>query len=764
VSLLAGIFFSSLVHWSLPVWWMLIILGLLAGFLLQCRFHRILPVLAFLVFILAGLRNQAAQPVLSPNFIAWYNDRLYPVTLSGWLVSPPDQRDSYANVRLRLESIDTGDRSLPVQGLILARLPAGTDYRVGTLLKLTGYLKTPPANPDFSYRDYLIRQGIHSIFQPLQVTSLGIQRGNFFSSILFSFKDSLLVFTRQLFPQPEAALLSGILLGVDTTISPALQQAFKDTGTSHIIAISGFNIAILAGLFSLIFSRLFGSRRGAVVAVLAIAFYTLLVGAEASVVRAAIMGGSTLLGRQLNRRQDGLNTLGFVAGLMCLFNPFLPWDVGFQLTFAATLGLVLYAQPMQNTVEAWLAHRLPPSTTRKVAVPLTEYFLFTLAAQLTTLPIMAYHFGRISLVAVLANPFILPAQPALMVLSGLALLLGFIYFPLGQLIAWLALPFSTYTIRMVEFFDRFPHAVLLLADFSLLFVLLYYFVLFFFTFARDRQRRLMRRLLNPAILLAVLFIISMLTWRVALALPDGRLHLTFLDVGSAEAILIQTPSGRTLLINGGPSRSVLADALGRRLSPFSRREDVLLVASSQETQLAALAGVLDMYPPEMVLWSGLANASSSSLRLQSGLAAAAIPIIPAQPGQRFDLGGGARLEVLQVTGRGSVLLLEWGGFRALLPSGQDLVSLESAATVPSLAPLSVLMLADSGLAAFNPPGWIASLHPLLTVLSVSPADPDGLPDAQTLAALQGTTLLRTDRSGWIHISTDGTRMWVETER
>jgi competence protein ComEC len=351
-----------------------------------------------------------------------------------------------------------------------------------------------------------------------------------------------------------------------------------------------------------------------------------------------------------------------------------------------------------------------------------------------------------------------------MVLSGLALLLGFIYFPLGQLIAWLALPFSTYTIRMVEFFDRFPHAVLLLADFSLLFVLLYYFVLFFFTFARDRQRRLMRRLLNPAILLAVLFIISMLTWRVALALPDGRLHLTFLDVGSAEAILIQTPSGRTLLINGGPSRSVLADALGRRLSPFSRREDVLLVASSQETQLAALAGVLDMYPPEMVLWSGLANASSSSLRLQSGLAAAAIPIIPAQPGQRFDLGGGARLEVLQVTGRGSVLLLEWGGFRALLPSGQDLVSLESAATVPSLAPLSVLMLADSGLAAFNPPGWIASLHPLLTVLSVSPADPDGLPDAQTLAALQGTTLLRTDRSGWIHISTDGTRMWVETER
>jgi len=449
---------------------------------------------------------------------------------------------------------------------------------------------------------------------------------------------------------------------------------------------------------------------------------------------------------------------------MCLINPFLPWDVGFQLTFAATLGLVLYAMPMQEAAVSWLARRLHPSTAQKLATPLTEYLLFTLAAQVTTLPIMAYHFGRISLVALLANPFVLPAQPALMVASGLALLLGLIYPPLGQVAAWLAWPFSTYTIRVVEFFNSLPHGVLLLADFSLLFVFLYYLLLFSLTFAPTRVRTSLRPILTPAILLPVLAVLTFLTWRSALDLPDGRLQLTFLEAGSADAVLIQTPSGRSLLINGGAARSVLSDALGRRLSPFDRRLDTLLVASPLEEQVAALPGLLESFPPDWVLWSGPADASYSSLRLQSGLVSAAVPITLAQPGQVLDLGAGARLKVLAVTGRGSVLLLEWGNFHALLPCGLDADSLVSLKRETSLAPLSVLLLAGSGSAPLNPPDWIASLHPQLTILSVSAADRHGLPDPETLAALQDIPLLRTDRSGWIHISTDGVRMWVETER
>ena len=769
---MAGILLSSRLHLLIPVWLGLSALALLVAVIIYKRSSlfnlsvstRLLLGLSLLALTLGGWRYQAAQPGISPDFVAWYNDRDQKVTLTGWLAAPPDQRDGYTNLRLHLDNLEIADQGLPVQGLVQVRTQPGVDFQVGDVLRMRGYLKTPPENEDFSYRDYLARQGIHSTLYSDQVSPLPFRSGNPIIRAVFSFKEHLFKTLKLIFPEPEASLLAGILLGVDRGLSPDLQQAFNNTGTTHIIAISGFNIAILAALFASLFSRLWGPRRGALAAVLGIAFYTLLVGAEASVLRSAIMGGSALFARQIGRRQDGLNTLGFVAGLMCLFNPFLPWDVGFQLSFAATLGLVLYASPLQEFALGWLSNRLPQARAQKLAAPLAEYLLFTLAAQVTTLPLMAYHFGRISLVSFLANPFILPAQPAVMIASGLALLLGLIYLPLGQLVAWLAWPFSTYTIRVVELFNRLPHGILVLGDFSLLFVVLFYLLLFGLTFTPTRLKEILRPVRSPAILLSGLVIITVLVWRSALSLPDERLHLTFLDVGSADAILIQTPTGRNLLINGGPAQTVLTEALGRRLSPFDRKLDFLVLASTQEEQVTSLPGAMELFPPDAVLWSGTAEASYSSLRLQGGLASADIPITLAQPGFDLDLGGGARLKVLAVSSRGAVLQVEWKDFRALLPIGLDFDDLNILASDPTLAPLSVMLLADSGFAPLNPPDWIFNLAPQLSILSVSAADPHGLPDPETLAAVQAYPLLRTDRSGWIRVSTDGVQMWVETER
>ncbi len=772
LAFIAGLILSSQVHLLVPVWMGLSVLALLAAILIYRHTSltnlpgstRLLFGLSLLALTLGGLRYQAVQPVFSPGLVSWYNDRDHKVTLTGWLVAPPDQRDGYTNLRLHLDSLDTAEKSLPVQGQVLVRTLPGADFKVGDVLRMQGYLKTPPENEEFSYRAYLARQGIHSILYSDQVSALPFQSCSPIIRAVFTFKEHLFKTLKHIFPEPEASLLAGILLGLDRGLSPGLQQAFNNTGTTHIIAISGFNFTILAAFFVSIFSRLWGPRRGALAAVLGIAFYTLLVGAEASVLRSAIMGGSALFARQIGRRQDGLNTLALVAGVMCFFNPFLPWDVGFQLSFAATLGLVLYAAPLQDFVLGWLSARYPPDSAQRLAAPLAEYLLFTLAAQVTTLPLMAYHFGRISLVSFLANPFILPAQPAVMIASGLALLLGLIYLPLGQLAAWLSWPFSTYTIRVVELFNHLPHGVLVLGEFSLLFVVLFYLLLFGFTFAPTRLKEILRPVRNPAVLGTGLVILIVLVWRSALALPDGRLHLTFLDIGSADAVLIQTPGGRNLLINGGPAQSILTDALGRRLSPIERKLDILVLASTLEEQVASLPGTLELFPPGMVLWSGAAEASYSSLRVRSGLASEEIPIMLAEPGLELDLGQGASLKVLAVSSRGSVLMLEWIDFRALLPIGLTFADLDTLASDATLAPLSVLLLADSGYAPLNPSQWISNLNPQLSILSVSAADPNGLPALETLAAVQDYPLLRTDRSGWISVSTDGVRMWVETER
>jgi beta-lactamase superfamily II metal-dependent hydrolase len=146
------------------------------------------------------------------------------------------------------------------------------------------------------------------------------------------------------------------------------------------------------------------------------------------------------------------------------------------------------------------------------------------------------------------------------------------------------------------------------------------------------------------------------------------------------------------------------------------------------------------------------------------LSQAHIPVIPAQAGQELDLGEGARLKVLAATRRGAVLLLEWGRFRALLPVGLDFDSLDALLADRSQPPVSALLLAERGYAPLNPPEWIARWQPQYVLLSVGAGDRDGRPDAETLQALQSYTLLRTDQHGWIELSTDGEKMWVEVER
>jgi competence protein ComEC len=188
--------------------------------------------------------------------------------------------------------------------------------------------------------------------------------------------------------------------------------------------ICGFNITILAGLFFKIFNHFLGRWRGALAAGIGIALYTLLVGANPSVVRAAIMGGLALFARQVGRRQDGLAGLAFTAAIMALIDPYVLWDVGFQLSFAATLGLVLYGTPSQAALASMAGRVLPPAEAQRLASLVGEYFLFTLAAQLTALPVTIAHFQRLSLSALIANPLILPVQPAVMVLGGLAVVLG----------------------------------------------------------------------------------------------------------------------------------------------------------------------------------------------------------------------------------------------------------------------------------------------------------------------------------------------------
>ncbi len=781
LAFLSGLLLASLIGWTWPAWLGLAGFGLvallairrlippgtrLAGLrrLAQGGPPLVLPPLLLLVALGAGAaRYQANQDLVAAGSIARFNNA-GPLRITGLVVEPPTQRDPSTTLLIQVSQVAPSGAGSPLtttqpaSGLIQVQASPLATIAYGDLVQVDGTL-TPPSSETLTQT-----QGILSRMAFARITRLKSGQGSPFLTILYAFKQHALAVIEAIFPPPESDLMAGILLGDASGMPADLSQAFKASGTAHIVAISGYNISILAALFSYVFSRLLGTRKGAALTAIAIALYTLLVGAGASVLRAAIMAWIGLLGQQIGRRQAGVNSLAFTAALMCLISPTLPWDISFQLTFMATLGLVLYATPMQAAFNRLATRLLPQSTADRLAGPVGDYFLMTLAAQITTLPIMAYHFRSLSLVSLIANPLVLPPQPLVEIFGGIALLGGLLDLSLGRWLGYLAWPFAAYTDRMVMALGNLPNSAINLGPVSLTLVIFFYTFLFTLTLVKDKST-LVRQVASPVTGLVVVAGLTIVVWSQVLTRPDGQLHLTMIEAGATDSLLIQAPAGQRILINGGTGPAGLNQALGRRLPLVDRGLDLILITSTQQADLAGLPHAIENFPPQRVLWAVDPTASAASRQLSSDLSGLLTYSI--QVGQAFDLGGGATLALLSVGDKqGATLLLQWGTFRALLATGWS----ASGKSTPQDAyaswqqPVNVLLMAGGGAAELNRPAHITLLHPQLILLSLPYHTQTNLPDDATLQAVQGYPLLRTDQNGWVEVSTDGKQMWVEAER
>lgn len=790
---IAGIWAAT--HVSQPWWAWLILAGLGGGglFLLRTKARLRSPLAVVIAFALAGMRYQYAQPPTGdPALLATYND-VGEVALEGVVWDEFDVRDTRTDLRVQVDTLllPNSQTPVPVHGLALIYAPRFSDsrlsatgdgeFRYGDRLRVFGVLETPPVFDDFSYRDYLARQGIYSQVRQARVTFLAERRGSPLWQALYDFKARALNILTQIFPEPHASLLQGILLGVESGIPKDLEDSFSATGTSHIVAISGFNISILAGIFAAFGKRLFGARRGAVVAILGIAAYTLLAGAGASVVRAAIMGGLALVAQRIGRRALGLNTLAAAVIVMTLINPLTLWDVGFQLSAAATLGLVLYAEPFEAALKSLAARVTTVENAARLTASVGELFLLTLAAQLTTLPLIASYFNRLSLVSLVANLLILPAQPAVMVTGGLSLIAGLIWLPAGRIVAWAAWPFTAYTIAFVELFAKVPGASIGLGEVAPAVVIGCYALLFGLTWLLSRSPdrrpawplalrsaewgRFTSRWL-PTAGLAALVVGTVVVWSWYFSLPerDGRMRITVLDVGQGDAVLIQTPSGATVLIDGGPSGGALARALARQLPLFTTRIDLLVIAAPRDENIGGLPDALARYAVSRAVVTGIPGKSATYQALMDVLKDKKIETISAAGLPAFDLGDGITLRVAGEGARGSALRLEWGRASLLMPIGLAAFDETTLLTQGAVGTSTALLVADHGSRDTTQAGWVAAVNPRVALISVGAGNPDGDPAPQVLEHLAGRTVLRTDEHGNLTLMTDGQELWVETQR
>ena len=366
---------------------------------------------------------------ISPNFISGQK-----ADFISAVVEEPDRRSDFAQYVLKNERF----------GRILVKTNLYPEYFYGDVLKISGDLERPENFSGFDYQNYLAKDNIFFISRFPELTLLNRPESlNFYGHLLVLKKKFIGIFDKIL-PEPKSSFLAALLVGARRTLPDDLVNAFNKTGTSHIVAISGYNISIISIMILNFLSYLFLPRRLIFwIVITGILIFTLIAGAGASVVRAAIMGGLLVLAGREGRFYRVTNAIVFAGAVMLFFNPYLlRYDTGFQLSFLAALGLICLA-PHFNRWFAGLPNFLSFRTNLAA----------TLSAQIMTFPIIFWEFGRISLIATLANVLILPAIPTTMLFGFLAGLSGFISLKIAEILvlpAWILLSYQIFVVKILS--------------------------------------------------------------------------------------------------------------------------------------------------------------------------------------------------------------------------------------------------------------------------------------------------------------------------
>jgi competence protein ComEC len=266
--------------------------------------------------------------------------------------------------------------------------------------------------------------------------------------------------------------------------------------------------------------------------------------------------------------------------------------------------------------------------------------------------------------------------------------------------------------------------------------------------------------------LAGLGLAASLAWSAFFSLPDtpGRLSVTVLDVGMGDGVLIQTPAGARVLIDGGPSEGALVRGLARHMPLFENHIDVLVVAGAQDENVGGLADLLTRYSVERAVLTQASSKSTAYRALIEALNGAQVEKVLAADLPILDLGDGVGLRVLNDDAHGTTLRVEWQAFAALIPVGLDADGEAGLLTQTPVAPVTALVVGGHGSDAATSEAWLAALDPRVALISVGAGNAAGAPSPAILSRLAGRNVLRTDEHGALTLSTDGRQLWVEAQR
>jgi competence protein ComEC len=725
-----------------------------------------------------------------------------PVVAEGWVATPPDPqppdtRDSRDALRVRfvieVTHLTLDGRRVPATGRArLTVVGPPPDLRYGDEVRGRFHLRHPRRfdNPGaFDYPAYLATQGVFLegwTREAIEVTEAG--QGSRVVAAIFGVRTLLLQRLDAAMPPAEAGLLKATVLGDRSGLTPEMNRAFLDSGTYHILAISGLNVSLLAGTLFGLFRLVRASPRAAAAAsAILVTFYAALAGGSGSVIRAAVMTDVYLLAVVLDRRADVLNSLALSGLAILWWNPRFLHDVGFQLTYLATLGIILVLPGCQSRLT-----RLPRPLRWTV-----ESMAITVAATATTLPVLASSFNCLSPAGVLAN---IPIVPLSGVITGLgtAACALFLIVPTGlawlnQVNGWLV----NALFAMAQWFGGWWWSSVRVYTPTPGMLVCYYAALAlglgaFAWGPSDSGRRRLRRWAGwVAAFVCCLLLALQVFWRLSRPGEDGRVRLTLLDVGQGEAIYMEVPGRGHLLVDAGGMLGDGFDIGERVILPFLWHEwvnrlDVVVLTHPDSDHVGGAPSILRTLSVGEVWTDGSAAISPRDVWIQEYLRHRRIPHRVVALGDQPFRWGEALVRVVHPAraaaadtalrptpesapnDRSVVLRVELGS-QAILLTGDlerdgEAALLRSGATLES----QVLKVPHHGSRRSSTDAFVRAVRPRAAVISVGYRNPFRHPHSEVLARYEaaGVRVWRTDRHGAISVEmqSDETRVWGQREQ
>ena len=475
-SICFGFIFGVLIRSLISVNFYLVILFWIIGFALFLFFSLIsknkwgmIASIFILVFCLGIFRFQMINTPARNVFESKVGQK---ASFSGEIIDEPSIGEN--NQKLTIETQINKEKTK-----ILVTVDLSDDFKYGDEVNFSGKLEKPEnfitdQGKDFDYINYLRKDGILYMMSYPKIEILSRGKGNFIKSALFFIKEKFLEKMNFAIQSPESLLMGGLILGEKSAFDQSLRQSFVNTGTIHIVALSGYNVTIVAEWFMKLFAFL-PKNLGIGMGILAILFFIIMTGGSSTAIRAGIMATLALIARATGRNYDVARALILAGVFMVLFNPFvLVYDVSFQLSFIATIAVIFLA-PRVEKYFLWVPDYFK----------LRDIVSVTFAAYIFVLPFILYKMGNLSLVALPANILILPFIPFTMFLGFFTGFLGLIWYVLAVPVGYISYLFLHYELLVVSFFSNLPFAAFTFPNFPLVLTILIYAYFIYRLFGRN---------------------------------------------------------------------------------------------------------------------------------------------------------------------------------------------------------------------------------------------------------------------------------------